>query len=95
MESDLAGNILSRSLDDGIHIQDPEGDASSYGPEDVHAKRAANGTVYQARKEKQMRRMFLAAATAIVTCMLGAPSFAQPAATALATEPPVRQCYPP
>jgi hypothetical protein len=42
-----------------------------------------------------MRRMFLAAATAIVTCMAGASSFAQPAATAQATEPPVRQCYPP
>jgi len=27
--------------------------------------------------------------------MLGVPSFAQPAATAQATEPPVRQCYPP
>jgi hypothetical protein len=51
--------------------------------------------MYQARKEKQMRCMFLVAATAIVTCMLGAPSFAQPAATAQAKEPPVRQCYPP
>ena len=42
-----------------------------------------------------MRRSFLAVGSAIVTCMLGASSFAQSAATAPATVPPVRQCYPP
>jgi hypothetical protein len=39
--------------------------------------------------------MLLAAGTAVIASMLGAPSFAQPAATAQATIPPARQCYPP
>jgi len=43
-----------------------------------------------------MRYTFLAAATtAIVTCMFGTASFAQSSATAQATTPPTRQCYPP
>src|ERR1700744_4379065 len=53
------------------------------------------GATRQTRRKTQTREMFLTAGTAIVSCMLGAPSFAQSAATAPATTPPVRQCYPP
>jgi hypothetical protein len=42
-----------------------------------------------------MRHTFPAAGTAIISCMIGAPSFAQSGATAPGTTPPVLQCYPP
>ena len=42
-----------------------------------------------------MRHTFLAAGTAIISCMIGAPSFAQSGANAPGITPPVGQCYSP
>ena len=42
-----------------------------------------------------MHRISLMAGTAIIASMMGASSFAQSAATAPASTPPVSQCYPP
>jgi hypothetical protein len=42
-----------------------------------------------------MHRIFLMAGTVIIASMIGASSFAQSAATAPATTPPISQCYPP
>jgi hypothetical protein len=46
-------------------------------------------TLHQALREKQMHRIFLMADAAIIASMIGASSFAQSAATAPATTPPV------